>query len=1022
MSGDGARSVRDRYGMVRALAQPATYLGLVSLVFVYCTLAYLLISDRRGALEDAVLRGGNLAQILDQSLSHVFKSADADLGFLRKSYEQNPETFDLVNSAHDPSVQNELTIQYVIVKADGHIANSSFSNAIVGADVGNPEYFRFHSETTADKLFVGEPSRSEYTGRRVIILSRRILAADGKFAGVIAAFVDLTQIARLISPLELGRDGSIALTGFDGIIRGRAINGTFDWDAIGQQIPKTSGIFDRLKTSRSGYYWNKGSTIDGITRLISYNALDSLQLVVIVASSEGEVYRRADANARTYWSITALLTIATFIGIGLGAMRERRLIEATSEMKRVQEELKRSQERYTQVERAVNDGIWDRNLLTGEGFYSPRWKTMLGYPDHGPPDGTSAWFELIHPNDRAAVAEALRAHIDDDVPYKMEYRLLRNDGTYCWVQSRGKAVRDAAGRAVRMVGTLTDITERKQAEALIEESRNNLERAERMAVLGHYKIDKASNQLTWSDGMYRIFGKSRASFTPTLENVFEFTHPDDAPILVKCRRDAVEGIENPPATVRAIRDDGRTIDTENWLVPIRASDGTVTGAFGTVQDVTARKQAKEALARANQELETRVAERTAELAQEMSRREEAQMTLAQMQKMEAVGQLTAGIAHDFNNLLAVIRGSLEFVERAAADGLTAEPELIDAAVRAARRGTELVRRLLAFSRQSPLRAEPTNIDQLVLDTLRLLQRTLGANVDIVTRLKATGATVLVDRNQLANALVNLALNARDAMPDGGQLTITTTCEHAPSVAAEGADRAPTGDEACIIISDTGTGMTEETCHRAFEPFFTTKTDGLGSGLGLSMVHGFVKQSGGHIDIDSAVGSGTTITIRLPRVACAGQADEVEAVDRRTVNAGTRKDRAAGRRRPRRADRDRGAIEAIGLHRARGGDGRRSHRPDRIAGAYRHHADRHRAARRRRRGHAGEGSAAVAAEHGAAVHVRLRSRAEAPQMAEDPEYRISGKAIFQPPAGRGARGTLAVTEAWLTARAPARRVA
>ena len=153
----------------------------------------------------------------------------------------------------------------------------------------------------------------------------------------------------------------------------------------------------------------------------------------------------------------------------------------------------------------------------------------------------------------------------------------------------------------------------------------------------------------------------------------------------------------------------------------------------------------------------------------MRRREQAQMKLAQVQKLEAVGQLTAGIAHDFNNLLAVIRGGLEFIDGAAARGLTAEPELIDAALRATRRGSELVQRLLAFSRQSPLNAEPTAIDQLVLDTLRLLQRTLGAGVDIVTDLDATAAMVCVDRNQFANALVNLALNARDAMPEGANL-------------------------------------------------------------------------------------------------------------------------------------------------------------------------------------------------------------------------------------------------------------
>jgi CheY-like chemotaxis protein/anti-sigma regulatory factor (Ser/Thr protein kinase) len=180
-----------------------------------------------------------------------------------------------------------------------------------------------------------------------------------------------------------------------------------------------------------------------------------------------------------------------------------------------------------------------------------------------------------------------------------------------------------------------------------------------------------------------------------------------------------------------------------------------------------------------------------------------------------------------------------------------------------------VRRLIAFSRQSPLKAESTMVDQLVLDTLRLLQRTLGEKVEIVTELNATGAAVSVDRSQLANALVNLAVNARDAMPDGGRLTISTLCRRSES----GGAHSPPKEEVCIVISDTGAGMTDEVRKRVFEPFFTTKPDGLGSGLGLSMVHGFVEQSAGHIEIDSAVGRGTTITIKLPRITAVTQSDD-----------------------------------------------------------------------------------------------------------------------------------------------------
>ena|GEM_PF-2292496 len=760
-----------------------------------------------------------------------------------------------------------------------------------------------------------------------------------------------------------------------------------------------------VERAKSGYYWNAPSIIDNVSRFISYRVLESFPLIAVVGISEIEVYRHVAEEARIYWGIALLLTVAVLIAIGIGARRERKLMETTSEMQQAQEALQQSQERYALVEGAVNDGIFDRNLLTDEVYLSPRWKNILGFADDELPNVLSSFLDRIHPDDKTAYNEVLRAHLETNKPYTVEFRLMRKNGGYCWVESRGKAVRDAANRAVRLLGTITDIsrrkqaralieenrsnlaraetmallghykfeqgsaaytlsegayrilgkspgsftptmnsvlelthpddrpaqeqyrrdleagldltpltlrvvrddgqiihvevwskpvrasdgtvtgmfgtiqdvTARKQAEALIEENRSNLERAETMALLGHHRIENASNQLTWSEGVYRIFGKSPASFTPTLNATLELIHPDDRLALKHYRRDTMAGIECPPITLRAVWDDGRIIYVENWLVPIRASDGTVTGVFGTVQDVTARKLAEDALARTNQELEARVAERTAELAQEMRRREEAQMTLVQAQKMEAVGQLTAGIAHDFNNLLAVIGGSLGFVEEAAARGLTAEPELIDAALRATRRGRELVRRLLAFARESPLRAEPTTIDQLVLDTLRLLQRTLGQGIDIVTRLDAMAAVVSVDRNQMANALLNMALNARDAMPEGGQLTIATTCQPAQWAAVEGSTRWPTGDEVCITISDTGVGMTADVRTRVFEPFFTTKPDGLGSGLGLSMVHGFVEQSGGHIEIDSAAGRGTTITIKLPRIAAANQSDEPDAV-------------------------------------------------------------------------------------------------------------------------------------------------
>jgi PAS domain S-box-containing protein len=901
MSRDGIR------GIVRALAQPVTYLGVAMLVFVYCAIAYLLIVDRKDDFNDALHDGENLARIFDQSFLHIFKSVDATLLFIRKSYQQNPAEFDLATWVRDASIRNKLTFDFAILDSNGRIVDTSYSKNIIGADRSYLESFRVSANLATDQLFISKPYRTTGSGRWAISLARRMTAADGTFAGVVMALLDPSELGNYITRVNLGPGGAFALVSFDGIMYTRVADGAVVSGSIGQKLPLRTSILNHLGPDKRGHYWNVPGVIDSVSRLISYRTIEFYPLTAVIGVAEAEVYRHSNENARIYLGIALILTVGILCAIYWGAIRERKLIETTSQMqqakdslvqanqeletrvsertadlekevrdrKEAQIALTRSQERYALVEKAVNDGIWDWNILTDEDYLSPRWKGILGFADDELPNTASSFFERIHPDDKAVVAEAVRTHLEENKPYDLDLRLRRKNGDYCWVRTRGRALCDAANRPVRMLGTITDISERKQAEALVEESRSNLARAETMALLGHYKFENESNKLIWSAGVYRIFGKSPESFTPTLSNSLELIHPDDRPALKQYHLDVIAGIDVFRKTLRATKHDGQAIYIEFWSTPIRAIDGGIAGMFGTLQDVTVRKQAEEALAQANEQLEKRVTERTAELAEEMRRREEAQMTLIQVQKMEAVGQLTAGIAHDFNNLLAVIQGSLSFVDAAASHGLTAEAELIDAALRATRRGRDLIQRLLAFSRQVPLRAELTAVDQLVLDTLRLLQRTLGEGIEIVPRLDAAAAIISVDRNQLANALLNLALNARDAMLEGGRLTIATMRKPAKWAATEGPARWPTGEEVCITVSDTGVGMTEDVRQRVLEPFFTTKTHGLGTGLGLSMVHGFVEQSGGHIEIDSTEGTGTTITIHLPRINPANQTGEAE---------------------------------------------------------------------------------------------------------------------------------------------------
>jgi PAS domain S-box-containing protein len=275
------------------------------------------------------------------------------------------------------------------------------------------------------------------------------------------------------------------------------------------------------------------------------------------------------------------------------------------------------------------------------------------------------------------------------------------------------------------------------------------------------------------------------------------------------------------------------------------------------QDITPRKRAEEALQRINETLEARVAEAIAE-------RKHAEEALRQSQKMEAVGQLTGGIAHDFNNLLTGIIGSLDLLQVRLRQGRTTEIDrYVAAAQGASKRAAALTHRLLAFSRRQTLDPKQTDVNRLVIGMEELIRRTVGPQIAVEVVTAGGLWSTLIDSSQLESALLNLCTNARDAMPEGGRITIETANKWLDERAAKERDLPP-GQYLSLCVTDTGTGMTPDVIARAFDPFFTTKPIGQGTGLGLSMVYGFVRQSGGQVRIYSEVGHGTTMCLYLPR--------------------------------------------------------------------------------------------------------------------------------------------------------------
>lgn len=325
-------------------------------------------------------------------------------------------------------------------------------------------------------------------------------------------------------------------------------------------------------------------------------------LAALITQVESAVYAATNQSVHLCWGVAVALSAAALTVIGFGISRERKLVNATARMRQSEDAMAQSEERYRLLESAINGGIWDWNMLTNDCYYSPRWKEILGFDDKDLPNVAATFFDLLHPDDKATVTEAFQAHAGSGKPYNLATRLRCKNGDYRWVNSRGKVICDGGNRPIRMLGVMVDATERKKAEAEMAESRDNLARAEQMARLGHFKCAQDSSERIWSDGLYRIFGKSRETFTPTAENILAQFHPDDRPILEQRHRELSAGLTPPSRTLRIVRDDGRVVYVEDMTDMVYASDGTLIGRFGTLQDVTGRVQAEAQIAESRDNL------------------------------------------------------------------------------------------------------------------------------------------------------------------------------------------------------------------------------------------------------------------------------------------------------------------------------------------------------------------------------------------------------------------------------------
>ncbi len=471
------------------------------------------------------------------------------------------------------------------------------------------------------------------------------------------------------------------------------------------------------------------------------------------------------------------------------------------------------------------------------------------------------WFDAIHPEEREAAERAFFSANAAHEPFRAEYRLRRSDGTYRWVIDAASPRFDENGAYFGFVGSVLDITERKEAEQQLVETTRRLDAILNNTTMAVFMMDNRQQCAYMNKAAEELTGYTLAETQGRpLHDVIHHTRPDGSPYpLCECPIDQAFPENNQEQGEEIfVHKDGSFYPVGFTASPIRDETGKSIGTVIEARNIEEEIRAKAALEAFNATLEQRVAEAIAE-------REKVEEALRQAQKMEAVGQLTGGIAHDFNNLLTGIVGSLDMLRTRISQGRTETAErYIKAAMASANRASALTHRLLAFARRQPLDPRPVQANALVASLEDLFRRTIGETVTLEVVLAGGLWPTLCDPNQLESALLNLVINARDAMPDGGRLTIETCNAHLDDayVAAQ-RDIAP-GQYVCICVTDTGAGMPKDVIERAFEPFFTTKPLGQGTGLGLSMVYGFARQSEGHAKIYSEVGQGTTFKLYLPR--------------------------------------------------------------------------------------------------------------------------------------------------------------
>jgi len=493
----------------------------------------------------------------------------------------------------------------------------------------------------------------------------------------------------------------------------------------------------------------------------------------------------------------------------------------------------------------------------------------------GKPFWETPWWRDI-PNSRDAIRRAIQRGMSGEAS-RFEALLSGRNGKVIDVDFSLTPVFNDDGAVVSLVPEARDITAFKKAVIALKASETRMRFACEVAGIGTWDWDLADDRLHWDDRQFELFDVPHSEGELLGERAIATIHPDDHDRIEEAISLTVAGDLPFREEFRVTHKNGEV----RWLVGRggilrRDETGKPASMIGVNYDITERKKVERQLSQSNLDLEMRVAERTRQLEREMEEHQKALEALTHAQRLDSIGQLAGGVAHDFNNLLAVIGGNLELALMRITDDQV--KELIQDALEAVEAGASLNHRLLSFARKGSLEPALLDVNKRIENAKQLLERTLDKNIALEVTPVDDAWWVFADAGELDSAILNLAVNARDAMPSGGRLSIVTRNQSLDAGDVRYIPEAQAGEYVQLCISDTGTGMSPDVLKNAVTPFFTTKEAGGGSGLGLSSVFGFAKQSGGFVTIESSEGEGTNVKIHLPRATSQSTEGILESTD------------------------------------------------------------------------------------------------------------------------------------------------